>query len=404
MPRRRSGCFRGPLPRRRTANRPRPSSCDLPPLRAVAAAPRAAGSAVRGRGGHVHPPPAGGPAPGRGRSRCCAPRPRRRPRRHALRRGTCWTACVARMAVVVRSDPARAAALRRALVAAGVPVAVPATRCRCARSPRCARSGSLLRCARDPSSSTGGRRRPAHRPARRRRRVRLRRLRQALRAELSAGGRRPASDAARRGARDPAELARSSGRRGRAAGGRAARGARERSRRPGATAETVLWAVWEAAGLADAVGTALAGGPPARWPTATSTPSSRCSTPRRATSTGCRRPAPAGSSTTWKGRRSPADRDRRRRRAASSCRLVSAQSAAGPEWDAVVVAGVQEGGWPDLRLRGSLLGAQRLADLLDARRAAAVVGAGTAAHGARCSTTSCGCSTSPSPGPGGTCS
>src|SRR6185437_8921397 len=35
----------------------------------------------------------------------------------------------------------------------------------------------------------------------------------------------------------------------------------------------------------------------------------------------------------------------------------------GLQWDLVVVAGVQEGTWPDLRLRGSLLGMDQLVDL-----------------------------------------
>ena len=49
--------------------------------------------------------------------------------------------------------------------------------------------------------------------------------------------------------------------------------------------------------------------------------------------------------------------------------VVSPAEAAGREWDVVVVAGVQDGTWPDLRLRDSLLGAQALADLVDGRGA-----------------------------------
>ncbi|MFH6691098.1 FUSC family protein, partial [Cellulosimicrobium funkei] len=41
--------------------------------------------------------------------------------------------------------------------------------------------------------------------------------------------------------------------------------------------------------------------------------------------------------------------------------------AAGREWDVVVVAGVQDGVWPDLRLRDSLLGSQALVELLAGR-------------------------------------
>ncbi|MGW4483461.1 ATP-dependent helicase [Amycolatopsis sp. NPDC004368] len=44
--------------------------------------------------------------------------------------------------------------------------------------------------------------------------------------------------------------------------------------------------------------------------------------------------------------------------------LLTAHAAAGREWTVVAVAGVQEGAWPDLRLRGSLLGVERLVDLL----------------------------------------
>lgn len=44
--------------------------------------------------------------------------------------------------------------------------------------------------------------------------------------------------------------------------------------------------------------------------------------------------------------------------------VLTAHAAAGREWTVVAVLGVQEGTWPDLRLRGSLLGVERLVDLL----------------------------------------
>ncbi len=44
--------------------------------------------------------------------------------------------------------------------------------------------------------------------------------------------------------------------------------------------------------------------------------------------------------------------------------IVSAHAAAGREWDVVAVAGVQEGIWPNLRPRGTLLGVEELVDLV----------------------------------------
>ncbi|MEU6697904.1 ATP-dependent DNA helicase [Pseudonocardia sp. NPDC046786] len=44
--------------------------------------------------------------------------------------------------------------------------------------------------------------------------------------------------------------------------------------------------------------------------------------------------------------------------------LLTAHAARGREWTVVAVPGVQEGRWPDLRLRGSLLGHEQLVDLV----------------------------------------
>lgn len=45
--------------------------------------------------------------------------------------------------------------------------------------------------------------------------------------------------------------------------------------------------------------------------------------------------------------------------------VLSAHSAAGREWDVVAVAGVQDGLWPNLRARGTLLGTEDLVDIMD---------------------------------------
>lgn len=47
--------------------------------------------------------------------------------------------------------------------------------------------------------------------------------------------------------------------------------------------------------------------------------------------------------------------------------LLTPAGAAGRQWRFVVIAGVQEGVWPDLRLRGSLLGSERLVDVVTGR-------------------------------------
>ncbi|WP_372470478.1 ATP-dependent helicase [Saccharothrix luteola] len=44
--------------------------------------------------------------------------------------------------------------------------------------------------------------------------------------------------------------------------------------------------------------------------------------------------------------------------------VLTAHAAAGREWTVVAVPGVQEGSWPDLRLRGSLLGVERMVDVV----------------------------------------
>ncbi len=62
-----------------------------------------------------------------------------------------------------------------------------------------------------------------------------------------------------------------------------------------------------------------------------------------------------------RGHRLPADQDVPR--SGDAVAVLSAHAAKGLEWEVVAVCGVQEGTWPDLRSRGTLLGGHELLDL-----------------------------------------
>ena len=198
----------------------------------------------------------------------------------------------------------------------------------------------------------------------------LRRLRRALRRRAGRGAGEPPSAASRwpRALRDRRELL---GVRTRAAARGRRRGSpacwRARGRMalaPGGTAHDVLWAVWQR----------VRPGP--AWQAASAAGGSRGAVRRprpgrggRAVRRGrpVRDPAAAGldrgcSWTAWPGRRSPATPWPSAPRDGDAVRMLTAHRAKGLEWDLVVVAGVQEGTWPDLRMRGSLLGMDELVD------------------------------------------
>lgn len=196
----------------------------------------------------------------------------------------------------------------------------------------------------------------------------LRRLRQALRQlELSAGGGR-ASDALLvealevPGTLDALGVEASAARRvaRMIARGRTAAG------EPGATAETVLWALWDAAGLSKRwYGLAISGGPLGlRADRDLDALMALFHTAERYVD---RLPgaSPAQFLDYLTEQELPMDTLAPRAQAEDAVELLTPASAAGREWRLVFVAGLQDGVWPNTRLRGELLGSTLFADCLD---------------------------------------
>jgi len=284
-----------------------------------------------------------------------------------------------RMAVVVRSTRA-SAPLRRALGAAGIPVAIPTAEVPVRDEVAVVPLRLALRCALQPQELTaqvagelltgpiGGADAIA-----------VRRLRQALRTEELAGGGGRASDALLVEAlAEPSHLAslepRISAPARRVADVLAA--GRQAADAPDASPETVLWAIWERTGLGSAWRrTALSGGVAgARADRDLDAVMALFEAAARFTDR-----FPGADALAFlahlEAQDVPADTLAERAPADECVALVTAVGAAGLEWDVVAVAGVQEGSWPDLRLRDSLLGGQRLADLVDGRGDAGFVAA-----------------------------
>jgi ATP-dependent exoDNAse (exonuclease V) beta subunit len=291
---------------------------------------------------------------------------------HALREahlldGIPWS----RMAVLMRSTAVQLAPLQRALHQAAVPTVVHAEDLPLHQQPAVAPLLLLLRCALEPDrldeeaavallhSPLGGADPLAER-----------RLRQGLRAlALAAGDRRPSGVLLVEALRDPTELVALERRW--AAPALAVAGllaaARQTAARPAATAEDVLWAVWRASGLAE------------RWAAASSRGRRAAAADRDldavvvlfdAAARFTDRLPGAGAEVFLDhvlGQQLPADTLAPSADRGDAVRLMTAHAAKGLEWDVVAIAGVQEGLWPDLRLRGSLLGSERLVDVLAGR-------------------------------------
>ncbi|MEV1285729.1 ATP-dependent DNA helicase [Micromonospora sp. NPDC049679] len=311
---------------------------------------------------------------------------------HALRAahlldGVPWS----RMAVIVRSTSLQLPPLQRALHAAGVPAIVHAEDLPLHLQPAVAPLLLLLRCALEPERlDEEAAVALLHSPLGNADPLAERRLRQGLRAlALAADDRRPSGELLVDALRDPAELA--AVERRWAAPAQAVAGllasAREAAAAPGATAEDVLWAVWRATGLADrwfgAISRARAatseGDGGARWRAVAADRDLDAVVVLFDAAARFVDRLPGARTEVFLehvlGQQLPADTLAPSADRGETVRLLTAHAAKGLEWDLVAIAGVQEGIWPDLRLRGSLLGSERLVDVLAGR----AEGAGVAA-------------------------
>ena len=285
-----------------------------------------------------------------------------------LTHGIPWS----RMAIIVRSLHHHHSALRRALTHAGVPLATAAEDTALATQPAVAPILLLIRCALDKSmmdeevaltllhSPLGGADPFSER-----------RLRQALReTALRLGDRRSSGELLVEALLDGGLLALIDKRWARPALAVAnlIAVAREAAARPAATPEEVLWAVWRASGLAE------------RWSAMSALGGRRGATADRdldailvlfdAAARFTDRLPGAGIQVFLDqllDQQLPSDTLAPTADRGEAVRILTAHAAKGLEWDFVVVAGVQEGVWPDLRLRGSVLGSERLVDIAAGR-------------------------------------
>lgn len=146
---------------------------------------------------------------------------------------------------------------------------------------------------------------------------------------------------------------------------RALAAATEAAGTPGASPGAVAWAVWDALGVAET------------WRAAALAGSARDDADLDAViallraAQGFAERMPHASVSAFvehlEGQDFAADSLGARARVEDAVAFATAAGAAGREWELVVVAGLEEGVWPDLRLRDSVLGAQHLADVLAGR-------------------------------------
>ncbi len=303
-------------------------------------------------------------------------------RRAHLIDGIAWS----QMAVLVRSAVRQAPALQRALSAAGVPVNVagdelplsfePGTRpllrlISCALRPEAMDEQAAAELLTGPLGGTDA--------------LGLRRLRRGLAAAARAAGELPVPEPLASALRDPRELVQAGwpetdrGDLGeRTAGTELAAAARvasllqvAREADEHGTPHEVLWAVWDASGLARQWQSASAAGG-VRGAVADADLDAVVALFDAAARFSAR--LPHGSTRLFldsvSGQEIAGDTLAERAPRADAVSVLTAHRAKGLEWDLVVVAGVQEGAWPDVRQRGSLLGMDELVDVVAGRQPA----------------------------------
>jgi superfamily I DNA/RNA helicase/RecB family exonuclease len=359
-------------------------------------------------------------------------------RRAHLIDGLAWSS----MAVLVRSAARQVPVLRRALAAAGVPVTIVGDELPLTAEPGTRPLLTLLDCALRPGALdeetaadllTG--------PLGGTDALGLRRLRRWLRATAQAAGEPPSEEPLAAALRDPRELELIGPARGRPggagnrSGGGPAAGVAGRAIGPGGpaggaamgpagqtavaaaqrvaallalaaktaergdgeasggTAHDVLWAVWNASGLGAAWQQASAAGG-SRGAAADADLDAVVALFDAAARFTAR--LPQGSSRLFldslAGQEIAGDTLAERASRGDGVAVLTAHRAKGLEWDLVVVAGVQEGTWPDVRTRGSLLSMDELVD--------AVGPAGDDGAAGRRDVAGPAGGTSPGPGPG----
>ena len=288
-------------------------------------------------------------------------------RRAHLADGVPWSS----MAVLVRSATRQVPLLRRALTAANVPVTVAGDELPLADEPGTRPLLMLLRCALRPSELDeqtavellcgpfGGTDA-----------LGLRRLRRSLQLLADADpdqrtqGTPGNGDMLAAALLDPRDLAMVPDRVAEPAKRVARLLAVARSAiKAGGSAEDVLWAIWDASGLAEQWQPVSAAGGPAGAAADRDLDAVLALFDQAAHFADSMPPgAPGLFAESLTGQEIAGDTLAERAVREDCVRILTAHRSKGLEWDVVVVAGVQEGTWPDLRLRGSLLGVDELSE------------------------------------------